>query len=143
MSAKAFVDTNILVYAHDITGGRKRTIAQTLLEGLWLEGTGSLSIQVLQEFYVTLTRKLEADAVAPRAARALISTYARWSTHRPGAPDVLAAIDLHQRQQLSFWDAMIVTSAASLGCTQLFTEDLNHGQTISGVQITDPFRTIP
>ena len=137
MSAKPFLDTNILVYAHDTTAGEKHARARDLTARLWREGGGCLSIQVLQELYVTLVRKVE--NMTPEAARDLVESYTHWRLHRPTRRDVVAAIDLHQRQQVSFWDAMVVHSAATLGCQQLYSEDLNAGQNLAGVIVVNPF----
>ena len=137
MSAKPFLDTNILVYAHDTTAGEKHARARDLTARLWREGGGCLSIQVLQELYVTLVRKVE--DVTPETARELVESYTHWRLHRPTGRDVVAAIDLHQRQQVSFWDAMVVRSAATLGCERLYSEDLNAGQSLAGVRVVNPF----
>lgn len=140
MTARAFVDTNVLIYAHDSTAGEKRDVARRLLEALWQDGLGCVSVQVLQELYVALSRKVV--PVSPETARAMVDSYRRWPTHAPDGNDVLAAIDLHQAQRLSFWDAMVVNSALRLGCGRLYTEDLDAGQVISGVQVVNPFRGI-
>ena len=137
MSAKPFLDTNILIYAHDTTAGEKHARARDLTARLWREGGGCLSIQVLQELYVTLVRKVE--DVTPETARELVESYTHWRLHRPTGRDVVAAIDLHQRQQVSFWDAMVVHSAATLGCERLYSEDLNAGQSLAGVRVVNPF----
>lgn len=136
MSVKAFLDTNIIVYAYDLSAGSKRTLARKLLTRLWDEGTGSLSIQVLQELYVTLTRKA---AVEPKTGRVVVAHYGMWRLHRPSANDVVDAIDLHQKGLLSLWDAMILVSARKLACDVLYTEDLNHGQRVLGVEVINPF----
>ncbi len=133
-----FVDTNVLVYAFDTSAGEKRARAQALLERLWQAGGGALSVQVLQEFYVTLTRKL-AKPLPPEIARPLIADLSTWKTYSPTPQDVLAAIDLQQSYSLSFWDAMIIQSALALGCERLWSEDLSHGQTYAGVQVLNPF----
>jgi len=135
---RAFVDTNVLVYAHDAEAGQKLERARELVRSLWGGRTGCLSIQVLQEFFVTVTRKLPTALDSPTAA-AVVEDYARWIVHEPGATDVLAAIELHEQEQISFWDAMVVRSAAALGCDFLYTEDLNAGQRYDGVLIVDPF----
>jgi predicted nucleic acid-binding protein len=136
--SRAFVDTNVLVYAHDVTAGDKHGRARALLEELWDTRQGCLSVQVLQEFFVTVTRKvpkpLEALAVAQ-----IIHDLALWHVHAPAAHDVLAAIDIHQQAGTSFWDAMILRSAQELGCQTLFSEDLNPGQTYAGVRVSNPF----
>lgn len=141
MSARPFLDTNILVYAHDITAGEKHELARDLLTKLWREGGGCLSVQVLQELYVTLVRKVK--DMAPEMALELVEAYTRWRTHRPAGTDVVTAINLHQKQQISFWDAMVVTSAGKLGCLLLYSEDLNAGQRIAGVTIVNPFTEGP
>ncbi|MFA5595888.1 MAG: PIN domain-containing protein [Trueperaceae bacterium] len=137
MSVKCFVDTNILVYAHDTSAGTKHNVASALIERHWQDANASISVQVLQEFYVSLRRKV--TALAPSAARELVALYGRWRTFQPEASDVLAAIDLHQENQLSFWDAMIVIGAARLGCDLIYSEDMNSGQAILGVKIVNPF----
>jgi predicted nucleic acid-binding protein len=133
-----FLDTNILVYAHDRSAGQKHERAKELVQELWDTGAGCLSIQVLQEFYVTVTRKVPQPVPVDTAAR-VISDLAFWRLHAPEARDVLGAIDLQQRYQLSFWDAMVVWSAAELGCRAIWSEDLNPGQVYDGVRLQNPF----
>ncbi|MEX2535534.1 MAG: PIN domain-containing protein [Trueperaceae bacterium] len=137
MSARPFLDTNILVYAHDVTAGEKHKIAKRLVADLWPNGGGCLSIQVLQELYVTLVRKVQ--DMTPKTARVLVESYSHWRTHRPAGIDVVSAINVHREQQLSFWDAMIVQSASLSGCEKLYTEDLNDGEWILEVQVVNPF----
>jgi predicted nucleic acid-binding protein len=134
-----FVDTNILVYAHDATAGTKREQARALLVELWESGTGCLSVQVLQEFFVVVTTKVPRPLEADTAA-AVIADLARWHVHAPAPNDLLAAIGIHSRTGLSFWDAMIVRSATALGCSELRTEDLSEGQILEGVRVVNPFR---
>lgn len=134
----AFVDSNVLIYAHDLSAGTKHKAARELIERLWEERLGRLSVQVLQEFFVNVTRKL-ANPLEAGEAREVISDYTYWRVYRPGAPGVLAAIDLHRRTGISFWDAMIVRSAASQGCEVLYSEDLNEGQSYNGVRVENPF----
>ena len=136
MSAKAFVDSNVFIYLHDTTAEAKREVARSLIGGLWERGEGALSIQVLQEFYVNSTRKL---GMPGEEAEAQIRRLLAWTVHAPTANDVLAAVQLQRRHQLSFWDAMILTSAERLGCEVLYSEDLNAGQVVVGVQIQNPF----
>jgi predicted nucleic acid-binding protein len=133
-----FVDTNVLVYAHDASAGRKHARAKALLAELWASGNGGLSVQVLQEFYVTITRKVPQPLEGETAAR-LIADLGHWLVHVPNVNDVLDAIQLHQRHTLSFWDAMILTSATQLGCRLIWSEDLNPGQVYAGVQVANPF----
>jgi predicted nucleic acid-binding protein len=135
---REFVDANVLVYAYDASAGEKKIAAEHLLTRLWETGTGCLSVQVLQEFFVTVTgkvgKRLSVDDATDR-----VREYGTWKMFAPRADDVLRAIALQQQSMLSFWDAMIVHAAAELGCDVLWTEDLNDGQVIRGVRICDPF----
>ncbi len=133
-----FVDTNILVYAHDTSAGAKRERAAQLVEELWNARTGCLSIQVLQELYVSLTRKV-ARPLSSSSAAQILADLSVWRVHRPEARDVLEAIELHRRYDISFWDAMILRSAGQLGCQVLWSEDLNHDQVYDGIRIVNPF----
>jgi predicted nucleic acid-binding protein len=133
-----FVDTNVLVYSHDTSAGARHERAAALVEDLWTSGQGSLSIQVLQEFFVTVTRKVPAPLPA-EAAREIVADLSHWRVHEPHAEDVLEAIDIHSRHGLSFWDAMIVRSAVALSCTVLYSEDLSAGTRYDAVEVVDPF----
>lgn len=133
-----FVDTNILVYAQDSTAGHKHRVAQELMRELWRTKNGCLSIQVLQEFYVVVTRKV-ARPLSSEAAADIIADLGVWTVYRPGVEDVLEAIQLHGRYQIAYWDAMILTCAARLGCATLWSEDLNLGQSYNGVVVANPF----
>lgn len=132
-----FVDTNILVYAHDASTGGKHERAQRLLKDLWDSGAGCLSIQVLQEFYVTATRKV-AVPLTPELASRIIGTFDVWRVHQPVIQDIQSAIVLQGRYDVSFWDAMILHSAAQLGCDTLWSEDLNAGQMYGNVRVRNP-----
>jgi predicted nucleic acid-binding protein len=136
--SRQFVDTNVLVYAYDVTAGHKHAAARALTEELWKTREGCLSIQVLQEFFVVTTRKIPKPLDASVAAD-IVSDLARWHVHAPTAEDVLAAIDIHSRTEASFWDAMILRSAAELGCRTLHSEDLNSSQTYEGIRVRNPF----
>jgi len=133
-----FLDTNILVYAYDLSAGQKQKLAVQLMESCWENENGCLSLQVLQEFFVTVTRKL-AMPLDHQTAQQIVADLAQWHLHTPKASDLLQAIDLQRDCQLSLWDAQIVQSAASLGCRQLLSEDLNHGQVYGDVQVINPF----
>ncbi len=137
---RAFVDTNLFVYAHDRTAGRKRELARALISDLWHSRTGCVSVQVLQELFVNLTRKVPNPLSAEAVAR-LIADLSHWITHAPRPEDVLGAIELHRHGGVSFWDAMILTSARALGCEVLYSEDLNPGQTYSGVLVLNPLQS--
>ena len=133
-----FVDTNILIYAHDRSAGEKHVRARDLIRGLWQSEKGCLSIQVLQEFYVNVTQKV-AKPLTPDVAAQIIADLAAWQMHRPGVEDVLDAIRLQDRYQTSFWDAMIIASAIQLGCRAIWSEDLNVGQVYDTVTALSPF----
>jgi predicted nucleic acid-binding protein len=133
-----FVDTNILIYAHDYSAGDKHTRARDLVRALWQSGEGCLSIQVLQEFYVNITQKVAKPLKADVAAQ-IIADLSVWQVHRPGVEDVLDAIRLQGRYQVSFWDAMIVASAIQLGCQTIWSDDLSTGQVYDTVTVTSPF----
>jgi predicted nucleic acid-binding protein len=137
MSGKTFVDTNVLIYAHDVEAGRKHETAKGVLRELWSERTGLLSTQVLQEFYVNVTRKI-ATPLPKEAARAVVSAYTSWCGMI--SPDeISAAFRIEDESHLGFWDALIIASAATAGATRLLSEDMKAGQTVSGVRIEDPF----
>ena len=133
-----FVDTNVLIYAHDVSAGEKRERALALVHELWQSGLGCLSVQVLQEFYVNVTAKVP-EPLSPSTAADRIAELATWTVHRPAVEDVLDAILVATRHEISFWDAMIIQSAAQLGCRRLWSEDLNSGQVYGSVQVVDPF----
>jgi predicted nucleic acid-binding protein len=137
MSAE-FCDTNILVSAYDRTAGTKRELARELVQRLWREESGAVSIQVLQELFVTLIRKI-APPVETRIARGIVADLATWRVIEPRVGDVLAAIDVTGRWQVSFWDAMILTAAERAGARVVWSEDLSHGQSYDGVAVKNPF----
>jgi predicted nucleic acid-binding protein len=133
-----FVDTNILVYAHDLSAGEKHASAQALLQRLWETGNGCLSVQILQEFYVTVTRKVTRPLPIAEAAE-IIRDLSFWQIHNPTAEDVLGAIDIQRYYQVSFWDAMVLHSASCLECNLIWSEDLSDDQMYNSVQVKDPF----
>lgn len=135
---REFVDTNILVYAHDVSAGEKNNVAQQIIRDLWDAGSGCLSIQILQEFYVTVTRKVF-KPLSVHDAEDIIRDLSYWHVHSPSAADVLGAIDLQQHYGISFWDAMVLHSAICLKCSVLLSEDLAHGQVYEGVEVKNPF----
>lgn len=137
-ATREFVDANVLVYAFDSSAAAKQTAAAQLLERLWGSGTGCLSVQVLQEFFVTVTQKVARPLSTDEAADR-VRELATWKVYAPASDDVLAAIALHKQAQINFWDAMIVHAAAELGCHALWTEDLSDKQVLRGVRIRDPF----
>jgi predicted nucleic acid-binding protein len=134
-----FLDTNILVYAYDRSAGQKHILAAQLVEGFWENENGCLSLQVLQEFFVTVTRKIM-PPLDHQTARQIVADLAHWRLHTPEASDLLQAIDFQRSYLLAFWDAMVVQSASCLGCKQLLSEDLNHGQVYGDVRVVNPFK---
>ena len=133
-----FVDTNVLVYAHDRSESRRQAVAQALLGALWRNRTGILSTQVLQEFYVVVTRKSD-PPMRRVAAREIVALYGEWPIVQLDVALILAASQLEERHGLSFWDALIVEAARRSGATRLLTEDLQSGREIGGVRIENPF----
>ena len=142
MSDRVFVDTNILIYAHDLDAGHKRTLAAALLKDLWTTRLGVLSTQVLQEFYVNVTRKISSP-LSPAAARGIVAGYCVWQIEVLGPDTVVRASEIEERHDLSFWDALIVTAALQGHAAKILSEDLNPGQTIEGVLIENPFAPSP
>jgi predicted nucleic acid-binding protein len=138
MTVKAFVDTNILVYAYDRGAGGKHDEALGLIQQLWQEGNGILSTQVLQEFYVNIRRKAQRP-VTVEQARALISDYLAWDPIVNDGASMLEAIDLEKRYQLSFWDSLIIAAARKGGASVIYSEDFNHGQSFGSVEVRNPF----
>jgi len=137
MSGRTFVDTNVLVYAHDVDASAKRQIAKEILHELWVERTGVLSVQVLQEFYVNVTRKIPSPL--PKAsARLVVDGYATWCAETTPA-EIGAAFRIEDEARIGFWDALIVSSAIKSGATRILSEDFNTGQRISGILIDNPF----
>jgi predicted nucleic acid-binding protein len=140
MNDKTFVDTNVLIYAHDIDAGAKHEIAKRIMRELWAGRAGLLSTQVLQEFYVNVTRKI-ASPLSKVSARAVINSYASWCIENT-LVDISTAFRIEDESQIGFWDALIIASAAKGGAMRLLSEDLNSGQTVMGVLIDNPFAAI-
>ena len=134
-----FCDTNVIVYAYDVTAGTRREFARQLLDRLWTDGVGAASVQVLQELFVTLTRKI-ARPVDVATARGITVDLATWRIICPTEADVLAAIDATARWRISFWDAMIITAAQAAGAAVVWSEDLNADQAFDGLTVRNPFR---
>jgi predicted nucleic acid-binding protein len=137
MSAKVFVDTNLLVYAHDIDAGQKRQRAQEILLRLRQERAGAVSLQVLQEFYVTVTRKL-ASPLPKDVARAIVEDFAYWCVETT-PEEIKRAFRIEDEAKISFWDALFIAAAIKSGANRIYSEDLNPGQTIAGIRIENPF----
>ena len=137
MSDKTFIDTNVLIYAHDVDAKRKHEAAKSVLHELWSEHTGVLSMQVLQEFYVNVTRKISRP-ISKKSARLVVSSYTIWCVDTTPA-EISAAFQIEDESRIGFWDALIVASALRSGATRILSEDLNAGQTIAGIHIQNPF----
>ncbi len=137
MSDRVFVDTNILVYAHDADAKRKHEMAKRILAELWSQRSGVLSMQVLQEFYVNVTRKI-ASPLPKKVARMVVDSYAIWCVETTPA-EISSAFRIEDESRIGFWDALIVASAAKCGATRILSEDLNPGQMIAGIRIENPF----
>jgi predicted nucleic acid-binding protein len=138
MSARSFFDTNVLVYADDDDSPAKQRVARTLWHEHRRARTGVVSMQVLQEYFVTVTGKLKHD---PHKARRKVEILAEFDVATPDVSDILAAIDLHRLHGFSFWDALVLRSAKQAGCSVLLTEDFQDGREIDGIQVVNPFRT--
>lgn len=141
-SDRTFVDTNVLIYAHDVDAGRKHEIAKELLRTLWAERAGILSTQVLQEFYVNATRKIRKPLTKPEA-RTVVDTYTPWCVDGIATSDLTSAFQIEDQARIGFWDALILAVAARSGARRIVSEDLNAGQAIAGVTIQNPFEQGP
>jgi predicted nucleic acid-binding protein len=137
MSDKTFVDTNVLIYAHDVDAKAKHEVAKGVLRKLWSERTGVLSMQVLQEFYVNVTRKI-ATPLSKDVARLVVSSYSIWCMETTPA-EIAAAFRIEDESRIGFWDALIVASAVKAGSVRILSEDLNAQQTIAGIRVENPF----
>ena len=136
MSDRSFFDTNILVYADDRAAPTKQRRAIKLVAEHRRAGTGVVSLQVLQEYFVTVTRKLHLD---PKIARRKVELLSEFDLVVPDLDDVLAAIDLYRLHGFSFWDALVLRAAKEAACIILLSEDLPSGRVIDGVRIVNPF----
>ena len=139
MSDKYFVDTNVLMYAHDTSAGEKHQRAKALVEELWRDRTGVVSTQVLQELSINLRKKVRQPLDA-KATRDIVADYLTWQVIVNGGDSILEAIDLEFRYQISFWDALVVQAAQASGAETLYSEDLSDGQTYGGVRVINPLR---
>ena len=138
MSGKCFVDTNILVYAHDRSTGAKHERARTLIDQLWESGNGVLSTQILQELCVSL-RKRAGRPLPLEETRRLIEDYLTWEIVVNSPEAVIRALEIEARHKVSFWDALVLHAAESCGATVLYSEDLGSGQRYGSVRVVNPF----
>jgi predicted nucleic acid-binding protein len=137
MAEKYFVDTNILIYAHDRAAGMKHERARQLIERLWTNGQGVLSTQVLQELCVNLRRKV-ANPISVDELRGLIRDYVSWEIVTNSPEAVIQALEIEVRYQTSFWDALILQAAEQAGAAALYSEDLAGKQRYGAVQVVNP-----
>jgi predicted nucleic acid-binding protein len=135
---KMFIDTNILIYAFDVSAGKKHQVASHILSDLWNSGLGVLSTQVLQEFYVNVVQKIQ-KPIDQKMAKTIIRDLLKWQVVVNNGDSILDAIDISDKYGYSFWDSLIIEAALTGGVSVLLSEDLQHGQAISGVTISNPF----
>jgi predicted nucleic acid-binding protein len=136
MPVRRFIDTNVLVYTDDLDALAKQQRSLEIVETVRLDGSGVVSTQVLQEYFVTATRKLHVDGAI---ARRKVELFSRLNLAEIGLETILGAIDVHRLYRLSFWDALIVRTALDSGCSELLTEDLSPDQQFHGLRIVNPF----
>ena len=136
---KTFVDTNIIIYAYDVTAGRKHNVAGDILAELWNSGTGVISTQVLQEFFVNVVHKIPRPIDKSRA-KEIVKDFLKWHVVVNNGDSILEAIDIGVKYGYSFWDSMIIEAAIKGGAASLISEDLQDAQVIGGVTIRNPFK---
>jgi len=134
---KYFVDTNILIYAHDRAAGAKHERARQLIEHLWTTEQGALSTQVLQELCVNLRRRIK-HPLPSETIKKLIADYLSWEIVVNTPQSILAALGIEGRYKVSYWDALILHAAESCGATVLYSEDLASGQRYGPVEVVNP-----
>jgi predicted nucleic acid-binding protein len=136
---KIFIDTNILIYAYDVTAGKKHQISKNILEDLWYSGLGIISTQVLQEFYVNVVQKIP-KPIDIQQAKEIIRDLLKWQVIVNTSDAIIEAIDISLKYGFSFWDSLIIEAAITSGAAVLMSEDLQHGQSIDELTIKNPFR---
>jgi len=139
MSDRFFIDTNILMYAHDAAAGEKHQKARALVEELWERRSGVVSTQILQELAVNLRKKAKKPLDA-RATRDVVSDYLAWQVVVNGGDSILEALNIEAQYQVSFWDALVIQAAHAGGAEILYSEDLSDGQRYGTVEVKNPFR---
>jgi predicted nucleic acid-binding protein len=137
MPGKYFVDTNILIYAHDHSAGQKHERARRLIEHLWTTGEGVLSTQILQELCINLRRKL-AHPLRIGEIRRIVEDYLNWEIVVNSPESTLEALDIEAQYKTSFWDALVLQAAESSGAEVLYSEDLAGGQRYGTIRVVNP-----
>lgn len=138
MNGNCFVDTNVLVYAHDRSAEEKHKRAARIVEELWESGRGVISTQVLQELCVALRKKTR-PPLASGEIRAVLQDFARWRVIVNTAESALEALELELRYRINYWDALILSAAEQGGCEVLYSEDMSAGQHYGSVLVLNPF----
>ena len=136
---KVFVDTNVLVYAYDKDAGEKHNVAVNIMKDLWRSGLGTISTQILQEFFVTLTKKISAP-LDISLVRETIRRLSKWDVLLIDVDTIIRATELQEKYKYSFWDSLIIASAIACGAKTILSEDLADRQTIQGITIKNPFK---
>ena len=135
---KYFIDTNVLIYAYDVSAGKKHETARGIVVDLWRLGMGMLSLQVLQEFFVNITKKVS-KPLEIQAAKEIVRDLLKWDIVIPDGDSILEGIEIHSRFHFSFWDSMILQAALKGGASALLSEDLVEGRIIDALKIINPF----
>ena len=135
---KTFIDTNIIIYAYDVTAGKKHNTAGNILADLWNSGFGVISTQVLQEFFVNVVQKIP-KPIEKQQAREIVRDFLKWHVVVNTGDPIVEAIDICLKFGYSFWDSMISEAATKGGAAVIVSEDLQDGQVVSGVTIRNPF----
>jgi len=135
---KTFIDTNIIIYAYDITAGKKHKIAGDILAELWMSNLGMISTQVLQEFFVNVVQKIP-KPMNKQKAKEVVKDFLKWHVVVNTGDSIIEAIDISTEYGYSFWDSMIIEAALTGGASVLISEDFQDGQAINGITIKNPF----
>lgn len=135
---KTFIDTNIIIYAYDVTAGKKHKVAGNILADLWNSGLGVISTQVLQEFFVNVAQKIP-KPIDKQQAKKIVRDFLKWHVVVNTGDSIIEAIDICLKSGYSFWDSMIIQAAITGGAAELISEDFQDGQRINGVTIRNPF----
>ena len=135
---KIFIDTNIIIYAYDVTAGKKHKTAGNIMSDLWNSGLGVISTQVLQEFFVNVVQKIP-KPIDKQQAREIVRDFLKWHVVVNTGDSIVEAIDICLKFGYSFWDSMIIEAAIKGGAAVIISEDLQDGQVVSGVTIRNPF----
>ena len=139
MTARSFIDSNVLVYAYDSQDALKQSVASMLIADCIQDESGALSAQVLGEFFIVVTRKIP-DPLSTAEASVAVDLISNLHVAVLDRMTVRRAIANHQRFKISYWDSLIVAAAEESGCSQIYSEDLNAGQSYNGIEVSNPFR---